>query len=42
MVQSGESVWEPGLAAPLRVTESLGEDKINVSFLDALIFFVFF
>lgn len=37
MVQSGESVWELGLAAPLRVTESLGVHKINVCFLLALI-----
>lgn len=37
MVQSGESVWELGLAAPLRVTHTLGVDKINVCFLDALI-----
>lgn len=37
MVQSGEPVWELGAAASLRVTDSLGVDKINVYVLDALI-----
>lgn len=36
MVQSGESVWEPGLAAPVRVTENSSVNKIKVCFLDAL------